>query len=144
MNKKLYVGGLAWETKDDALLAHFQKAGEVTSAHVVLERDSNRSRGFGFVEMSDEEGAQKAIQDLNNSSLDGREITVNEARPEGARSSSGGFRGGNRSGGGGGGGGRSFGGGGGGGGRGGNRSGGGGGHRGGGGGYGGGGRGGRG
>ncbi len=106
MNKKLYVGGLAWATKDDALLAHFQKAGEVVSAHVVTERESNRSRGFAFVEMADEQGAEKAIQELNNSTLDGRELTVNEARPEGERSSGGGRGGfggggGNRSGGGG-------------------------------------------
>ena len=107
MNKKLYVGGLAWATTDESLLAYFQQAGEVASARVVLERDSNRSRGFGFVEMMDEAGAEKAVNEFNNTELDGRTISVSEARPEGERpprtggfgGGRGGFGGGNRGGG---------------------------------------------
>lgn len=79
--KKLFVGSLAWATTDDSLQAHFAQCGTVASAKVVTDRDSGRSRGFGFVEYEDDAEADAAIEKLNNSELDGRTITVNEARP---------------------------------------------------------------
>lgn len=102
MATKLYVGGLAWATTDDTLRQHFTQAGEVASAQVVTERETGRSRGFGFVEMTTEEGAKAAIDKLNNTELDGRTISVSEARPKtegGPRRMGGGFGGGNRGGG---------------------------------------------
>ena len=81
MSKKLFIGSLAWATTDDSLQAHFATAGTVASAKVVTDRDSGRSRGFGFVEFDDDKEADAAIEKLNNSELDGRTITVNEARP---------------------------------------------------------------
>lgn len=78
---KLFVGSLAWATNDDGLKTHFEAAGTVLSARVVTDRDSGRSRGFGFVEFENDDDAKKAIDTLNGSQLDGREITVNEARP---------------------------------------------------------------
>ena len=81
MSKKLFVGSLAWATTDETLLAHFATVGSVASAKVVTDRDSGRSRGFGFVEYDDDKEADAAIEKLNNSELDGRTITVNEARP---------------------------------------------------------------
>ena len=79
--KKLFVGSLAWATTDDSLGAHFAACGTVASAKVVTDRDSGRSRGFGFVEYENDAEADAAIEKLNNSELDGRTITVNEARP---------------------------------------------------------------
>lgn len=81
MSKKLFVGSLAWATNDDGLNAHFAAIGPVESAKVITDRDSGRSKGFGFVEFENEDDAKKAIEQLNNSELDGRTITVNEARP---------------------------------------------------------------
>lgn len=81
MSKKLFVGSLAWGTTDDTLQAHFASVGTVASAKVVTDRDSNRSRGFGFVEYDDDKEADAAVEKLNNSELDGRTITVSEARP---------------------------------------------------------------
>ncbi|MCA9338934.1 RNA-binding protein [Candidatus Saccharibacteria bacterium] len=81
MSKKLFVGSLAWATNDDGLNAHFATIGPVESAKVITDRDSGRSKGFGFVEFENEDDAKKAIEQLNNSELDGRTITVNEARP---------------------------------------------------------------
>ncbi len=81
MSKKLFVGSLAWGTTDETLQAHFAQCGTVASAKVVTDRDSGRSRGFGFVEYDDDKEADAAIEKLNNSELDGRTITVNEARP---------------------------------------------------------------
>jgi RNA recognition motif-containing protein len=81
MATKLFVGSLAWATTDDNLKAHFDAAGNVVSARVVTDRESGRSRGFGFVEFENDDDAKKAIDTLNGSQLDGREITVNEARP---------------------------------------------------------------
>ena len=95
MATKLYVGGLAWATTDASLNDYFAQAGTVTSARVVTDRETGRSRGFGFVEMESEEAAQKAIQTLNNTELDGRSISVSEARPQtegGPRRTGGGFR----------------------------------------------------
>lgn len=81
MAKKLYVGGLSYNTTQDALKDAFSQAGNVESAIVITDKMSGRSKGFGFVEMSTEEEAQKAIEMLNGKELDGRTLTVNEARP---------------------------------------------------------------
>lgn len=85
MAMKLYVGGLAWATTDESLQAFFAQIGEVTSARVVMERDTGRSRGFGFVEYASDDAAKEAISKLNGVELDGRMISVSEARPEGER-----------------------------------------------------------
>jgi hypothetical protein len=134
MGNKLYVGNLAYGVRDDELQQAFAQFGTVNSAKVMMDRDTGRSKGFGFVEMGSDAEAQAAIEGMNGQSLSGRAIVVNEARPREERP--GGFRGPY---GGGGGGGRSGGGGGGYGGGGGGYGGGGGGYGGGGGGYGGGG-----
>jgi len=129
MGNKLYVGNLAYAVRDEDLNQAFGQFGTVTSAKVMMDRDTGRSKGFGFVEMGSDAEAQSAIEGMNGQSLSGRAIVVNEARPREDRP--GGFRG-PYGGGGGGTGGGGYGGGGG-------RSGGGGGYGGGGGGYGGGG-----
>jgi cold-inducible RNA-binding protein len=103
MSSKLFVGGLAWATHDETLKAHFEKCGEVTDAKVIMERDSGRSRGFGFVTFADEATATKAREELNGSDLDGRSIRVDSATERPPRGDGGG--GGGRRGGGGGGGG---------------------------------------
>jgi RNA recognition motif-containing protein len=139
MGNKLYVGNLAYSIRDDDLQQAFAQFGTVASAKVMMDRDTGRSKGFGFVEMGSDAEAQSAINGMNGQALDGRALVVNEARPREERP--GGFGGGGSRGGfgGGGGGGRSGGGGGYGGGGGGGYGGGGGGRSGGGGGYGGGG-----
>lgn len=81
MATKLFVGSLAWATNDDSLKEFFSAAGTVVSANVIVDRDTNRSKGFGFVEMSSDEEAKKAVEELNGKELDGRPIVVNEARP---------------------------------------------------------------
>ena len=81
MSKKLYVGGLSYDTTDESLKAGFSEAGEVTSANVIKDRMSGRSKGFGFVEFEGEESAQKAIEMFNDKEFEGRTIKVNEARP---------------------------------------------------------------
>ena len=81
MGKRLYVGGLPYSTTDDELKDAFSQAGTVTSANVVIDKMTNRSRGFGFVEMSSDEESQRAVETLNGKDLGGRNITVNEARP---------------------------------------------------------------
>jgi RNA recognition motif-containing protein len=142
MGNKLYVGNLAYSIRDDDLQQAFAQFGTVSSAKVMMDRDTGRSKGFGFVEMGSDAEAQSAINGMNGQALDGRALVVNEARPREERPGGfGGGGGGGRSGGfGGGGGSRSGGGGGGyGGGGGGGYGGGGGGRSGGGGGYGGGG-----
>jgi cold-inducible RNA-binding protein len=83
--KKLYVGNLSYDTTEDALLKAFAEVGEVESVSVVTDRMSGRSRGFGFVEMATEEAASEAIGRLNGQMLDGREISVAEARPPRSR-----------------------------------------------------------
>jgi RNA recognition motif-containing protein len=80
---KLYVGGLSYDTTDEGLRTFFEQAGTVDSASVVMDRYSGRSRGFGFVEMTSQEDAQKAIRELNGKVLDGRTLTVEQARPAG-------------------------------------------------------------
>jgi RNA recognition motif-containing protein len=100
---KLYVGGLSFDTTDESLRAFFEQVGKVDSASVVADRFSGRSRGFGFVEMATAADARKAIDELNGKSLDGRTISVDEARPPEQRGGGGGRRpGGGRPGGGGG------------------------------------------
>ena len=97
MATKLFIGSLAWATTDDSLSALFSQVGTVVSARVITDRATGRSKGFGFVEMSTEEEAQKAVAELNGKDLDGRTIVVNEARPMEPRDNSsrgGGFGGG--------------------------------------------------
>ncbi len=81
MAKKLYVGGLSYDTTADTLKETFAKAGAVETATVIIDRMSGRSKGFGFVEMTSDEEALKAIEMFNGKELDGRTVTVNEARP---------------------------------------------------------------
>jgi RNA recognition motif-containing protein len=116
MGKKLYVGNLSYGVTDSDLQRLFEPHGEVRSAQVIMDRDTGRSKGFGFVEMGTDAEAQAAIAAMNNQEVEGRRLTVNEARPKEGGGGGGGSRGGY--GGGGGGGGRGgYGGGGGGGGR---------------------------
>ena len=81
MAKKLYVGSLSYSTTDESLRKHFSQAGAVTSATVVMDKMTGRSRGFGFVEMATDEESDNAVQTLNGKELDGRALVVNEARP---------------------------------------------------------------
>jgi RNA recognition motif-containing protein len=105
MGNKLYVGNLPYTVRDEDLQQSFSEFGSVSSAKVMMERDTGRSKGFGFVEMGNDAQAQAAINGMNGQSLGGRSITVNEARPMEARPPRTGGYGGDRSGGGGGGGG---------------------------------------
>jgi len=105
MGNKLYVGNLAYSVRDEDLQTAFAPFGSVTSAKVMMDRDTGRSKGFGFVEMGSDAEAQAAINGMNGQALDGRALVVNEARPREERP--GGFGGGGRSGGFGGGGGGS-------------------------------------
>ena len=81
MAKKLFVGGVPFSCTNEALKAHFEQAGTVESASIIMDRATGRSKGFGFVEMATEEEAQKAISMLNGSDMDGRAINISEARP---------------------------------------------------------------
>ena len=81
MAKKLYVGGISYDTSEDALKAHFAQAGAVESASIIMDRMTNRSKGFGFVQMSTDEESDNAINMFNGKPLDCRNLTVNEARP---------------------------------------------------------------
>lgn len=94
MATKLFVGGLSWDTTEDSLRNFFSQAGTVTSATVITDKYTGKSKGFGFVEMGSEEEAQKAMQTLNGQQLDGRAVAVNEARPMQPREDRGGFGGG--------------------------------------------------
>ena len=98
MGRKLFVGNLSFSVGETELRQLFEQKGGVDSATVMRDLDSGRSRGFGFVEMSSEEEAQKAIKELNEFSLEGRNLTVNEARPKQERrgGGGGGHRGGGR------------------------------------------------
>ena len=105
MGNKLYVGNLPYTVRDEDLQQSFSQYGSVSSAKVMMERDTGRSKGFGFVEMGNDAEAQAAIAGMNGQSLGGRSITVNEARPMEARpprSGGGGYGGGGGGGGGGG------------------------------------------
>ena len=111
MGKKLYVGNLSYGVTDGALEQLFSAHGTVQSAQVIMDRDTGRSKGFGFVEMGSDQEAQAAITGLNGKEHDGRALTVNEARPKtegGGRGGSGGGGRGGYGGGGGGGGGRRY------------------------------------
>jgi hypothetical protein len=116
MGNKLYVGNLPYSVRDSDLEQAFSQFGAVTSAKVMMERDTGRSKGFGFVEMGSDAEAQAAINGMNGQPLGGRSVVVNEARPMESRPRSGGYGGGGGGGGYGGGGGGGYGGGGGGGG----------------------------
>jgi RNA recognition motif-containing protein len=96
MGKKLYVGNLTYGVTDSDLLKLFEAHGTVQSAQVIMDRDTGRSKGFGFVEMNSDQEAQAAIQALNGKEVDGRSLTVNEAKP---RTEGGGGRGGSGGGG---------------------------------------------
>src|SRR5437868_11020835 len=112
MGKKLYVGNLGYTVTDSDLQAMFEAHGTVQSAQIIMDRETGRSKGFGFVEMGSDQEAQAAIAALNSKEHDGRALTVNEARPKteggGGRGGGGGGYGGGRGGGGGGGGGRRY------------------------------------
>ena len=81
MGKKLYVGGIAYRTTQEALRETFEAAGAVASASIIMDRETGRSKGFGFVEMETDEDALKAVEMFNGKEIDGRRVTVNEARP---------------------------------------------------------------
>jgi RNA recognition motif-containing protein len=102
MAKKLFVGSLSWDTNDAKLLQAFSRFGEITEAKVITDRDSGRSRGFGFVTFEDDEAADRAIAALNGTELDGRSIKVNVAQERSRTGGGGGGGGGGRGGGGGG------------------------------------------
>lgn len=104
-NSKLYVGGIPYRTTEDEMRAAFEEAGPVTSVSIIMDRMTGRSRGFGFVEMADEAGAQAAIDRWDGKEFDGRMLSVSMARPQGDRpprqgefggGDRGGFGGGNR------------------------------------------------
>ena len=98
MSKKLYVGNLPYSVTESALRELFAQAGEVSTVSIITDRDTGRVKGFAFVEMAEDEAAQKAISLINGKTLDERAITVAEARPQAPRSDFGGGYGGNRGG----------------------------------------------
>ena len=103
MSNKLYVGNLSYSVRDDDLQQHFSAYGQVQSAKVMMERDTGRSKGFGFVEMGSADEAQAAINGLHGTNMGGRDLTVNIARPmepRAPRSNGGGYGGGGFGGGG--------------------------------------------
>lgn len=89
MVKRLYVGNLFWEVDEATLKEYFEKAGRVTSAIVILDRETSKSKGFGFVEMETEEEAKKAIEMFNSVEFKGRKLVVSEARPREERTRNG-------------------------------------------------------
>lgn len=90
MAKKLFVGGLSWGTSDEGLRQAFERYGSVDEAKVIMDRDTGRSRGFGFVTFMDDDDAEKAMQAMNGAQLDGRAIKVNEAQDRPQRTGGGG------------------------------------------------------
>jgi cold-inducible RNA-binding protein len=98
VNKKLYVGNLPYTATDNEIRALFEQVGEIAEVTVIMDRETGRSKGFGFVEMATEEGAQEAIRKFNGYQLNNRPLTVNEARPREERSGGGGYGGGRRGG----------------------------------------------
>ena len=94
MSTKLYVGNLPYETTESDLQTLFATAGQVSTVNIVRDRATGQARGFAFVEMNDEDGARKAITELDQHQLGGRSLTVNEAKPMAPRSNGGGFGGG--------------------------------------------------
>lgn len=99
MGKKLFVGGLSWATTDDGLRQAFERFGQVTDAKVIHDRETGRSRGFGFVTFAQDEAAATAVNEMNGSMLEGRTIKVNEAEDKGFRGGRSGGGGGQRRGG---------------------------------------------
>jgi len=83
MGKKLFVGGLSWNTNDDGLRDAFERFGDIVEAKVITDRESGRSRGFGFVTFANDDAAASAINEMNGAQLDGRTIKVNEAEDKG-------------------------------------------------------------
>jgi len=98
MGKKLYVGNLSYSVTSESLTQVFSAHGKVMSADVIMDRETGRSKGFGFVEMSTDAEAAAAIAATNGMDVDGRALTVNEARPQAPRVGGGGFGGGDRGG----------------------------------------------
>jgi len=100
MGRKLYVGNLSYESTEEQVKEFFSKAGTVDTVNLIMDREQNRPKGFGFVEMATDEEAKKAIEQLNEQELDGRKLVVNEAKPMQKRNREGGgysvFGGGNR------------------------------------------------
>ena len=94
MSKKLFVGGLSWGTTDEGLHGAFSRFGEIAEAKVITDRETGRSRGFGFVTFANDESAASAISEMNGTELDGRTIKVNEAEDKGFRTGGGGGGGG--------------------------------------------------
>jgi RNA recognition motif-containing protein len=94
MSKKLFVGGLAWATDDNGLKTAFEEFGTVSDAKVILDRDTGRSRGFGFVTFEDDASATRAVEEMHEKELDGRQLNVSEARERAPRGGGGGGRGG--------------------------------------------------
>ena len=94
MSTKLYVGNLPYETSESDLQTLFESAGQVATINIVRDRTTGQARGFAFVEMSDTEGAQRAINELDKHQYGGRSLTVNEAKPMAPRGNGGGFGGG--------------------------------------------------
>ena len=90
MGNRLYIGNLPYSADQQTLQDAFGKCGTVESANVIMDRDTGKSKGFGFVEMSSSAEAQKATQEINGSTIDGREVKVNEAKPQEKRSGGGG------------------------------------------------------
>ena len=82
MAKKIYVGNLSFRTEEDSLSDYFAQYGEVLSTRIITDRESGRSRGFGFVEMADDNQADEAIKNLHNQEFDGRNLNISEARPK--------------------------------------------------------------
>lgn len=97
MAKNLFVAGLSYDTTSDALEKHFSEIGKVTSAQVIMDKYTNQSKGFGFVEMSNDEEARLAIDKMNGTTLDGRNLVVKEAKPREENSNRGGYHGNNGS-----------------------------------------------
>lgn len=94
MTRKLFVGGIAWATTNDGLREAFERFGEVEDARIITDRDTGRSRGFGFVTFSEEAAAQTAMQEMDGEELDGRRLRVNEANERRRGGGGGGYRGG--------------------------------------------------
>lgn len=94
MNTKLYVGNLPYQTTESDLQSLFEASGQVNTVTIVRDRATGQARGFAFVEMNDEEGAQRAISELDQRQMGGRSLTVNEAKPMAPRPNGGGFGGG--------------------------------------------------
>jgi len=94
MGKKLFVGSLAWATDSSGLRAAFERFGDIEEAQVISDRETGRSRGFGFVTFTEEGITDQAISEMNGTELDGRPIVVNEAKEQAPRSGGGGYRGG--------------------------------------------------